>query len=57
MQRVTCECGNVLGQLIDGVFIIRHRRRVVIARDVDAIVCERCERRTNLAKPKAQVAG
>lgn len=39
-----CECGNKLGEIIAGHYIIRHRRREIVAERVESMRCERCGR-------------
>lgn len=39
---IRCQCGQPLGQLIAGVFVIRHRGREIVCEHVITVKCERC---------------
>lgn len=39
-----CACGNILGEWYGTYFCMRHRGRIVIAREVVEVHCEDCGR-------------
>lgn len=36
------QCRHVLGEQVAGVWIVRYRGRVILARDLVSVECERC---------------
>ncbi|MBI4496837.1 MAG: hypothetical protein HY689_02920 [Chloroflexi bacterium] len=53
MAVIKCPCGNVLGDLVAGRVVIRHRGREVVGL-MDAIKCEDCGR---VWEPVVEVPG